>query len=177
MLILASLGQLCVQFLKALGHPVVAIDNRAEGLQLATSLPEKLRADLAVDFNTEDAITKVKAWAGKGGVASVIVCTDNIAANEWALKILRLRGTLVVVGLPSPELEGPLHFNAFDLVFGELTIKGSLVANKELLDEMLAVVVKHGVRSYITTVPFDEMLDLPDMYMNQHLKGRLVMKM
>lgn len=108
---IASLGQLGVQFFKTLGHPVVAVDDRKEGI--------------------------------------------DIAANEWALKILRLRGTLVVVGLPSPELDGPLTFNAFDLVFSELTIKGSLVANKQLLDGMLDVVAKHGVRSRITTLTLE----------------------
>nr|OQO22188.1 hypothetical protein B0A51_09243 [Rachicladosporium sp. CCFEE 5018] len=150
---LGRLGQLCVQFLKALGHPVVAIDNRPEGRELATNLPEKLRADYVVDINDENAVADVKKWAGLG-----------------------LRGTLVAVGLPSPELDGLLQFDAFQLVFSELTIKGSLVANKELLVEMLALVAEHGVQSFITTVAFNDMPKLPEMYMNPHLKGRLVMK-
>ncbi|KAK6436791.1 hypothetical protein LTR95_007015 [Oleoguttula sp. CCFEE 5521] len=173
---IGGLEQLCVQFFKALGHPVVAIDNRPEGRELATSLPEKLRADHVVDINDENAVADIKKWAGLGGVSSVIVCTDRLSANQWALSILRLRGTLVAVGLPSPELDGLLQFDAFQLIFSELTIKGSLVANKELLVEMLALVAERGVQSYITTVKFDDMPKLPEMYMNPHLKGRLVMK-
>ena len=153
------------------------MDNRKEGRDLALSFPENLRANLVVDFNDREAISKIKSWAGDGGVSSVVVCTDDIPANGWALKILRPRGTMVVVGLPSPELNGPLRFNAFDLVFGELTVKGSLVANKELLDEMLAVVAQHGIRSHITTIASEQTPQLPEMYMDEHLKGRLVMKM
>ena len=156
----------------------MAVDNRKEGRDLALGFPENLRANLVMDFNEAEAISKINSWAGDGGVSSVVVCTDNIPANEWALKILRPRGTMVVVGLPSPELNGPLRFNALDLFdFGELTIKGSLVANKELLDEMLAVVAQHGIRSHITTVAFERTPQLPELYMDEHLKGCLVMKM
>jgi len=69
-----------VQFAKALGHKVVAIDNRAEGRSLATE--SRLKADLVVDFEDAKAVEKIKAWAGRDGLAAVIVCTDNLEATE-----------------------------------------------------------------------------------------------
>jgi hypothetical protein len=56
---IGGLGQLAIQFLKALGHMVIAIDNRREGLDLADKVPSKLRPDLIVDYNDEDATKKV----------------------------------------------------------------------------------------------------------------------
>jgi D-arabinose 1-dehydrogenase-like Zn-dependent alcohol dehydrogenase len=96
-----------------------------------------------------------------------------VEANEWSLKILRPRGVSVVLGLP---VDG-FHFNAFDLVFKELKVRGSLVANKEQVDDMMSLVAKHGVESYITTVPFEKVSQLPELYTNKQLKGRLVLTM
>ena len=41
---------------------------------------------------------------------------------------------------------------------------------------LLKMVDKHGIRSHITTVTLDDVPKLPEMYMDPHLKGRLVMK-
>ncbi|KAH7039431.1 chaperonin 10-like protein [Macrophomina phaseolina] len=170
-----GLGQLAIQFLKALGHPVVAIDNRAEGLELAREVgPKSLRADVVVDFRANDALEQVAQFAGEGGtLPAAIVCTENVEATEWSLKLLQPHGVVVPLGLPVAGF----HFNAFDLVFKELVVKGSLVATKTLVDGMLAVVDKYGIRSYVTTVAFEDAPKLPELYMDKHLKGRLVLKM
>lgn len=172
---IGGLGQLAIQFLKALGHPTVAIDNRPEGLALAKDLESvALRADATVDYNSDDAVQQVLRFAeDDGGVAGTIVCTDGVQVTEWSLKILRPRGVSVPLGLPPAGF----HFSAFDLVFKELTVRGSLVANKKLVDEMMEVVSKHGVWSYVTTVKFEDVPRLPELYMDKHLKGRLVVKM
>lgn len=121
---LAGLGMYAVQFAKALGHPVVAIDNREEGRALAMEVPHP--ADLVLDYNDENAVNKIKQWAGRDGLAAVLVCTDNIDATEWSLKTLRPQGVCVPVGLP---VEG-FKFSAFTLIFQQHTIKGSLVASR-----------------------------------------------
>jgi D-arabinose 1-dehydrogenase-like Zn-dependent alcohol dehydrogenase len=163
-------GSLAAEFAKALGYRAVAIDNRTEGLELAQELT--LKADLAVDFNDSEAATKIRAWAGKGGLAAIIVCTDNLPAILWSTKALRTRGTVVNIGLPTT----PIGFDSFDIVFQEKTIKGSLVANVAMVKDMLKVVEAFCIRSHITTVPFEDAPKLPYMYMDPHLKGRLVMK-
>jgi D-arabinose 1-dehydrogenase-like Zn-dependent alcohol dehydrogenase len=172
---IGGLGQLAIQFLKALGHPTIAIDNRKEGQELAQEVgPENLRADKVVDYNDKDATEQViRFGGGAGGVAGVIVCTDDVSATEWSLKILRPRGVCVPLGLPPDGFK----FGAFDLVFKEQAIRGSLVATKPLTDEMMNVIAKHGIRSYISTIEFKDVPKLPEMYMDKHLKGRLVLKM
>lgn len=172
---IGGLGQLAVQFLKALGHPTIAIDNRPEGRELAQEVgPEALRADKVVDYNDKDATEQVIKFGGEaGGVAGVIVCTDDVPATEWSLKILRPRGVCVPLGLPPDGFK----FGAFDLVFKEQVVRGSLIATKSLVDEMFKIVDSHGVRSHLTTVDFKDVPKLPEMYMDKHLKGRLVLKM
>jgi D-arabinose 1-dehydrogenase-like Zn-dependent alcohol dehydrogenase len=132
-----------------------------------------LKADLVVDFNDSGAAEKIKAWAGKGGLAAILVCTDDVRASLWSTKALRTHGVVVQIGLPTK----PIEFDAFDVVFKEKAVKGSLVATKAQIEDMLKVVDKFGIRSLITTVTLDEAPALPDKYMDPHLKGRLVMNL
>ncbi|THZ98879.1 alcohol dehydrogenase GroES-like domain-containing protein [Aureobasidium pullulans] len=129
-------------------------------------------ADLVIDYNDEKAGEKIVEWSGKGGLAGIVVCTDNVQAIEWSLKTLRPHGICVPLGVPG---EG-FHFGSFDLIGKEIIVKGSGVANRSEVEEMMKVVASHGVKSYVRTVPFEKTPDLPEMYMDNHLKGRLVMK-
>lgn len=167
---IGGLGSLAIQFAKALGCPVVAIDNRQEGRALARE--PLLKADLVVDFEDPDALNSVKSWAGRDGLAAVIVCTDNVEATEWSLNLLRPHGVAVPVGLPTSGFK----FSAFTLIFSELVIKGSLVATRTQVEDMLDIVAKYQVKSHVTTVTLEGAVQLPDLYMNPHLKGRLVLK-
>ena len=168
---IGGLGSLAVQFAKALDHRVVAIDDWAEGMTLAQELT--LKPDLVIDFNDGKAADKIKSWVGKGGFSAIIVCTDDIPGILWSTKGLRVQGVVINIGLPTT----PIKFDAFDVVFQEKTVKGSLVATVAQVEDMLKVVDKFGIRSHITTVPLEKSPDLPDMYLNPHLKGRLVMKL
>jgi D-arabinose 1-dehydrogenase-like Zn-dependent alcohol dehydrogenase len=149
----------------------VAIDKRSEALQLATETP--LKADLVIDSTSPAACDNITKWANNQGLAAVIVCTDDVTANEWSLKLLMTHGRCVVVGLPTDSL----RFDAFALVFKELEIIGSLVATVEEAREMMKVVDESGIRSHLNVISIDQAPDLPALYMNPHLKGRLVVKM
>lgn len=168
---IGGLGGYAVQFAKALGHLVVAIDNRPQGRELATEMP--LPADLVVDSNDPAAVEEVKSWAGRVGLAAVLVCTDNVAVTEWFLNLLRPHGVCVPVGLP---VEG-FHFSAFTLIFSELVIKGSLVITPEEAEEMMKIVARFGVRQKVTTFTMDEAPGVVERYKASDLKGRLVLTM
>ncbi|KFG78609.1 Alcohol dehydrogenase superfamily zinc-containing [Metarhizium anisopliae] len=168
---IGGLGSLAIQFLKALGHPTVAIDRRPEALELAAQVP--LKPDLIVDSGSKSACKDITSWADNEGLAAVIVCTDDVPVNEWSLKLLRIHGRCVVVGVPT----APFQFSAFDLIFKELSVVGSLVATVEEAREMMDIVERFGVRSHVHVLSMDEAPELPSMYMNPHLKGRLVVRM
>lgn len=167
---IGGLGSLAIQFAKVRGHPVVAIDNRPEGRALATEDP--FQADLVLDIsNPNETLKQVKAWSRDVGLAAVIVCTDDTDVIEWSLKTLRPHGVCVPLGVP----ETGFKFNAFDVVFACLKIKGSLVATPGQMEAMLKVVAKYGIESHITRLPLEKVPDVTDMYKDPGLKGRLVM--
>lgn len=170
---IGGLGQLALQFTKALGHPTVAIDNRLEGLQLAEEIPEPLRPQKIVDNSSPEAVEEIINFAGDGGLAAVIMCMDSVEATKWSLKLLRHHGVCNVLGLPTDEL----RFNAFDLIFKELSIVGSLVSNRRMVGDMMKMVAEKGIYSRVTTLTLEEAQDLPALYMKPDLKGRLVVSM
>ncbi|PYH99735.1 alcohol dehydrogenase GroES-like domain-containing protein [Aspergillus ellipticus CBS 707.79] len=170
---IGGLGSLALQFAAGLGHPTVAIDNRPEGLQLAQELPEHLRPGKVVDYNVPNAAQDIVDFAGGGGLAGVLICSDSVEATEWSLKLLRTHGVCVPLGLPT---EG-FKFSAFDFIFKELVVKGSLVANRRMMMDMMKLVEEKGVRSHVRSVTLEEGVDLPDLHMDPHLKGRLVVVM
>lgn len=115
----------------------------------------------------------MKEWAGNAGLLALVGCTDNIEVNKWALKLLRPNaGVFAPLGL---RVEG-FKFDAFDLIFQQLSVVGSLVSTKEQAQEMLDCVAKHGIKSWITEIPLERAGKLPELYMDPHLKGRMVVK-
>lgn len=167
---IGGLGVLAVQFAKALGFRTVAVDNHPQNLNLASDTGPGLEPDLLVDFNDSEAAETIKEFTEGIGLNAVVVCNDDIRAAEWSLKLLQPRGTCVPLGLP----EKGYHFNAFDLVFNELVIKGSLCASRDSVEAMMKIVAKHNVKSHITTVALEDATSLPIRYIKKDFKGRLV---
>ncbi|EFY84490.1 alcohol dehydrogenase, putative [Metarhizium acridum CQMa 102] len=85
------------------------------------------------------------------GVAATVVCTDAGAANDFALKILRVRGVMGALGL----LANGWHFDSSAVVFKEITIRGTYVASRQAPERMMGVLQTAGVRSHATKVPFE----------------------
>ncbi|KEZ45075.1 Alcohol dehydrogenase GroES-like domain-containing protein [Scedosporium apiospermum] len=170
---IGGLGHLGVQFAKALGYRVVAIDSREAGRQLATEVSNpELVPDLVVDSMADDATAKIQQFTDCEGLAAVVVCTDSLAANSWAPTLLRIQGVLVVLGLPPQGW----HFDSEIMAFRELVIRGSYVADTESTKRMMEVVDKHNIRSHVTIVAFDEIPRIVEAYRDPSFKGRLVVQ-
>ncbi|KAK5993908.1 Alcohol dehydrogenase [Cladobotryum mycophilum] len=170
---IGGLGVLGVQFAKALGYRVVAVDNRDIGLRLASEVPSRLRPDLIVDYNSPDAISQISLFTDDLGLNAAVVCTDNIEASDWTLNRLQPRGTCVVLGLP----ESGFRFEAFNLVFREIVVKGSLLSSVAEANRMLQVVAEHGVRSHLTMLPLEQGEMIPERAAGHEFAGRLVVTM
>ncbi|KAK1140667.1 hypothetical protein N8T08_009980 [Aspergillus melleus] len=169
---IGGLGQLGVQFAKALGYRTVAIDNRDESLQLTSQASVSLQPDLLVN-SSHNARDQILAHTENEGLAAVINCVDSLAVNAWSLELLRVGGVAVLLGLPAQRWQ----FDSFPIVFRELVIRGSYVAGCEEVEEMMRTVHRHGIRSQLTVVGRAEILGVPERYRSRAFRGRLVVKM
>ena len=92
-----GLGHVAVQYAKAMGLHVAAIDIGPEKLQLA----RKLGAEIAVDAKEENVVEVIQKKIG--GAHGVLVTAVSLPAFKQALGMLRRGGTCVLNGLPPGE--------------------------------------------------------------------------
>lgn len=172
---IGGLGYLGVQFAKSFGYRTIAIDSRESSRQLAKSLQnDLLRPDLVLDSTDQKSAADAVFQATNGeGLAAVVVCTDSIDVNAWAQTLVRIGGSLGVLGIPPNR---SWKFDPTLMVFREHTIRGSYVASQESTERMLQTVAKHGVESDLTIVEYEEIPKLLDLYQTPSFKGRLVVK-
>ncbi|KAM0435255.1 hypothetical protein ACHAPT_003348 [Fusarium lateritium] len=165
-----GLGVLGVQFAKARGYRVVAVDKHEIGLKLASEVPSHLKPDLIVNIDDEDTVQKISDFTDGIGLKAAIVCTDDDAANDWAAKRLQPRGVCVVVGFP----QGGLRFDPMNLNLREIVVKGIVHCSMGEVRSMMDAVVEHGVLSHLTLLPMEEAEDIPSRAAAHAFTGRPV---
>ncbi|MBE7182352.1 MAG: zinc-binding dehydrogenase [Terriglobus roseus] len=162
-----GLGHLGVQFAKALGIKVAGIDARDSALEMTRSYG----ADVTVDAREgDDAAAKavLDATPGGEGCKSTLVVSDAKGAAALACRITRMHGTVVQIAQPD-EVVIPFA----QLVFRDVRVKGSLVANPEEAARMLEDVAKYGVT--VTTHPvkgLDRVPELVELAHSGKLRGK-----
>lgn len=115
-----GLGHLAIQYANAMGFRVVAIDTGKEKEDLCMSLG----AEVFVDFKTSPNVIEQVKKITDGGPHAAIIIAASAKPYEDALKMVRTKGTVVAVGLPSNTVIGA---DVFDTVVRSLTVKGSYV--------------------------------------------------
>jgi propanol-preferring alcohol dehydrogenase len=137
---IGGLGHLAVQYAKAMGLYVVALDVAEEKLALARTLG----ADIAIDARLPDAAAQVIRET-RGGAHGVLVTAVSRDAFNQALNLVRRKGTISLVGLPPGHFETPI----FGVVLKRITIRGSIVGTRQDMAESLAFADEGKVRTHI----------------------------
>ncbi|MBR0859723.1 alcohol dehydrogenase AdhP [Bradyrhizobium liaoningense] len=161
-----GLGHVAVQYAKAMGLKVAAVDIAEDKLELA----RETGADLAVNALAADATNKVLAATG-GGAHGVLVTAVSTAAFAQALRMVRRKGTVSLVGLPPGEFPTPI----FDVVLKRITVRGSIVGTRRDLDEAIAFAVDGKVKAEVTKVPLAQINDVFDRMKAGKIDGRMVL--
>ncbi|WP_428717228.1 zinc-dependent alcohol dehydrogenase [Undibacterium curvum] len=139
-----GLGHLAVQFAKAMGLHVCAVDIDDGKLAHA----KRLGADATVNVRQNDAIAVVRQLTG-GGAHGVLITAPSLSAFKQGVGMTRKWGTCVLVGLPPGEFPTPL----FDVVANCITIRGSFVGNRLDMAEALAFGAEGKVKADIELQP------------------------
>jgi alcohol dehydrogenase, propanol-preferring len=163
---IGGLGHLAVQYAKAMGFHVIAVDVDAAKLDLAT----RLGADMVVNAHTQDPVAEVqRALKGAHGV---LVTAVSRSAFSQALGMLHKRGTMSLVGLPPGDFALPI----FDVVLGAKTVRGSIVGTRMDLQEALAFAGEGKVH---TTYSEDRLENINSVFSRMKqgdIEGRVVMR-
>jgi propanol-preferring alcohol dehydrogenase len=139
-----GLGHLAIQYAKAMGLYVCAID--VDDGKLAHA--KRLGADHVVNAKSGDPAADVKKATG-GGAHGVLITAPSLVAFKQGVGMTRKRGTCVLVGLPPGEFPVPL----FEVVANCVTIRGSFVGTRQDMAEALAFAGEGKVKADIELQP------------------------
>jgi propanol-preferring alcohol dehydrogenase len=165
---LGGLGHLAVQYAKAMGLHVAALDVTDEKLALARSLG----ADATINAKAPDAVQQIATQTG-GGAHGVLVTAVSPAAFAQALQMVRRKGTVVLVGLPPGDFPTPI----FDVVLKRITFRGSIVGTRADLAEAIAFAAEGKVRAHLHEARLDEINRVLSELKAGKIHGRVVLRL
>lgn len=163
---IGGLGHVAVQYAKAMGMNVAAIDIADDKLALA----KRLGADVVVNAKNEDPATVIKKETG-GVHGSLITAVSPIAFNQ-GLQTMRRKGTMVLNGLPP----GTFDLSIFDTVLNGTTIRGSIVGTRKDMIEAIEFAVDGKVKANVTAAKLEDVNDVFEQMKKGEIDGRIVLQ-
>jgi alcohol dehydrogenase, propanol-preferring len=167
---IGGLGHIAVQYAKAMGLRVVAVDVANEKLQLAKSLG----AEVLVNAADEDAVAAVHSKIG--GAHAAVVTAVATAAFEQAIRMLRPAGTVAYIGLPGGKSD-EVRASISAIANWELTITGSNVGTRKDLQEAVEFASNGLVAATIRTAPLEDINSIFEDMRKGKIVGRVVLKL
>ena len=161
---IGGLGHMAVQYAKAMGFHVIAVDVADDKLALATSLG----ADEVINAMTQDPVQLVQQ--NIRGAHGVLVTAVSRAAFGQAVGMLHKRGTMSLVGLPPGDFDLPI----FDVVLNAKTVRGSIVGTRKDLQEALEFAGEGKVKSHYSMDTLDNINDIFGRMKAGQIDGRIV---
>lgn len=162
---IGGLGHVAVQYAKAMGLHVAAVDIADEKLALA----RQLGAELTVNAATQDAAAVIQREIG--GAHGVLVTAVSVPAFQQALGMTRRGGTVSLVGLPPGEFPTPI----FDVVLKRITVRGSIVGTRKDLQEALEFAAEGAVKPTVELQPLDAINSVFERLEKGDVNGRVVL--
>ncbi|KAH7021894.1 alcohol dehydrogenase [Ilyonectria destructans] len=166
-----GVGHFALQYAKAMGMRVIAVDGGKEKEQMC----RKLGAEEFIDYreckNTAAEVMRITTYGAHGA----LVAAPTQEAYATAPLMLRPRGTMVALALPKdPSIIAGM---SAVLVSGlRLNIVGSLVGTKKEADEALDFTVRGLVHPVLTKGTLQDVDKFCDLLAAGKIPGRVVLK-
>ena len=160
-----GLGHMAIQYAKAMGLHVAAVDVSDDKLVLARTLG----AALTVNATQQDPVATLQKEIG--GAHGALVTAVSPVAFTQAIGMLRRGGTCSLVGLPPGAFETPI----FDVVLKRLTVRGSIVGSRMDLAEALQFAADGAVGVAYEPQPLSSINGVFDRLRAGTIQGRVVL--
>jgi alcohol dehydrogenase, propanol-preferring len=163
---IGGLGHVAVQYAKAMGMHVAAIDVGDDKLALA----KRLGADLIINAKHQNPGEFLKKETG--GMHGALITAVSPIAFKQGLETLRRKGTMALNGLPP----GNFDLSIFDTVLNRITIRGSIVGTRKDLQEAIAFAVEGKVKANVTAAKLEDINEVFDRMKKGQIEGRMVLQ-
>ena len=166
---IGGLGHIAVQYARAMGLRVAAVDVAADKLALAKSLGAEVLVDGA-----RGRCRLLPSRSRIGGAHAAVVTAVASKAFEQAILMLRPAGTVAYIGLPGGKSD-EIRTSISAITNWELSISGSNVGTRADLREALDFAANGLVRAKIRTAPLPEINAVFDEMRQGKIVGRVVL--
>ncbi|MDR7184107.1 propanol-preferring alcohol dehydrogenase [Microbacterium trichothecenolyticum] len=163
---IGGLGHIAVQYARAMGLRVAAVDIDDAKLELA----RRHGAELTVNALTQDPAAAVQERTG--GAHGVLVTAVHPKAFGQALGVARRGATIVFNGLPP----GDFPADIFDIVLRAITIRGSIVGTRQDMIEALDFYARGEIHPTVAVESIDDINDIFERMEHGRIDGRIVMQ-
>ncbi|KCZ66379.1 alcohol dehydrogenase [Hyphomonas sp. L-53-1-40] len=160
-----GLGHMAVQYAKAMGRRVAAVDIDDSKLALA----KQLGAEVTVNAAKTDPAAFLRKEIG--GAHGALVTAVSVKAFEQALGMVRRGGTVSLNGLPP----GDFPLSIFNMVLNGITVRGSIVGTRLDLQESLDFAKIGAVKAHTATARLEEINSVFDKMVAGDIDGRIVL--
>lgn len=160
-----GLGHLAIQYAKAMGFNVIALDRGNSKLDFCRSLG----ADVALDSH-DDHVRESIHDASKGGCHSCLILATQLDVFSKAISYTRSDGNIVFVGLPS----GDINLNVFETVLRGISIHGSIVGTRQDMNEALSIAASGKIKCNVENAEIDDIQNVLDRVRHGQVNGRIV---
>lgn len=151
-----GVGALGVQYARAMGYRVLALDVGGEKKALCGRLGAEVCIDVQ-DYETGQEVADAAKRATDGdGVEAVVVAAGTAQAYQDALGMLAPYGTMVCVGIPSPSSRA-VQFHPLMFIDRGIRVIGSMVGSKGDIYEAVRFVQRGLVKPEVTVVGMEEL--------------------
>lgn len=161
---LGGLGHMVVKFAKAFGAKCTVI----------STTPDKKKEALEV-FGAHDFVvsTDTRAMEEREGTLDFIIDTVSVPKDlDFFMKMLRVEGILVTVGLPSEGLS--IELSPTTLIRQRKQIAGSLVGSISDTQKMLNFCAEHNITATIELITMDRINEAFDRIRSNDVRYRFV---
>ncbi|GMB90491.1 Cinnamyl-alcohol dehydrogenase ELI3-2 Cad [Helicobacter ailurogastricus] len=166
---IGGLGHLAVQYAKAMGLNVAAVDVSDEKLELAKECGASVVAN-AKELGEQGTIDKIVKETD-GGTHGVLVTAVHPVAFKQALGFVRRGGTVAMNGLPP----GDFPVNIFDLVLNGITLRGSIVGTRLDLQEAIHFAEENKVKAHVAPAKLEDINAIFERMKKGGIDGRMVL--
>ncbi|KAE8674786.1 putative cinnamyl alcohol dehydrogenase 6 [Hibiscus syriacus] len=159
---LGGLGHVAVKMAKAFGHHVTVISTSPSKENEAK---HRLDADSFIVSTNDEQMQR--------GKRTLDVILDTVSAQHSLgpiLEMLKVNGTLAVVGAPDRPIELP----SFPLIFGKRSVKGSMTGSMKETQEMMDVCGKHNITCDVELIKPDQINQALDRLARNDVRYRFV---
>jgi propanol-preferring alcohol dehydrogenase len=164
---IGGLGHVAIQYARAMGMQVAAVDISDEKLKLA----RQVGAALAVNARSTDPAPYLQKEVG--GAHAVLVTAPSHVAFEQALGMVRRRGTITLIGMPPGSFPLPI----VTMVLEAITLRGSIVGGRLDLEEALTFAGEGKVKATTETDRIENINHVFERMRAGKIEGRVVLDM